>query len=200
MAFHRDGSSDRTLSDSRGADPSDSMGPDMETSWWPRSLSLPKKGLETIRQKLGLVVLGFEDPQIEALARDSPTLGRESRMLLLQFAAAAKWQISTFDIQTAFLRGSRTDGRILGVEPPQEMRVMMNLKPWECCELRKSAYGLVNAPLLWYEELQNSPHCTWFHQITFGSLSFRTSQRESKHAWQSTKDSWCFRHPLLMME
>lgn len=77
-------------------------------------------------------------------------------MLLLQFAASAKWQINTFDIQTAFLRGSRTDGRILGVEPPEEMRIMMNLKPWECCELRKSAYGLVNAPLLWYEELQNS--------------------------------------------
>ena len=108
------------------------------------------------KAKARLVVLGFEDPQIEALARDSPTLGRESRMLLLQYASSARWQISTFDIQTAFLRGSRTDGRILGVEPPQEMRVMMNLKPWECCELRKSAYGLVNAPLLWYEELQNS--------------------------------------------
>ena len=109
-----------------------------------------------VKAKARLVVLGFEDPQIEALARDSPTLGRESRMLLLQYAASAKWPISTFDIQTAFLRGSRTDGRILGVEPPQEMRIMMNLKPWECCELRKSAYGLVNAPLLWYEELQNS--------------------------------------------
>ena len=108
------------------------------------------------KAKARLVVLGFEDPQIEALARDSPTLGRESRMLLLQYASSARWQISTFDIQTAFLRGSRTDGRILGVEPPQEMRVVMNLKPWECCELRKSAYGLVNAPLLWYEELQNA--------------------------------------------
>ena len=32
----------------------------------------------------------------------------------------------------------------------------MKLKPWECCELLKSAYGLVNAPLLWYEELKSS--------------------------------------------
>ena len=52
------------------------------------------------------------------------------------------------------IRGSRQDGRILGMDPPAEMRAMMNLQPWECCELLKSAYGLVNAPLLWYEELQ----------------------------------------------
>ena len=32
----------------------------------------------------------------------------------------------------------------------------MNLQPWECCELLKSAYGLVNAPLLWYEELKTA--------------------------------------------
>ena len=36
------------------------------------------------------------------------------------------------------------------------MRNLMNLQPWECCELLKSAYGLVNAPLLWYEELKTA--------------------------------------------
>ena len=108
------------------------------------------------RNKARLVVLGFEDPQLDSLARDSPTMGRDSRTLLLQYAASAKWMIQSFDIQTAFLRGSRTDGRILGLEPPIEMRNQMKLKPWECCELLKSAYGLVNAPLLWYEELKSS--------------------------------------------
>ena len=42
------------------------------------------------------------------------------------------------------------------MEPPEEMRQQTELKPWECCELLKSAYGLVNAPLLWYEELKTS--------------------------------------------
>ncbi len=109
-----------------------------------------------MKAKARLVILGFEDPQIDTLARDSPTLGRDSRMLLLQYAASSRWQIRSFDVQTAFLRGSRTDGRILGMEPPPEMRYMMKLKPWECCELQKSAYGLVNAPLLWYEELKGT--------------------------------------------
>ncbi len=110
----------------------------------------------SVKPKARLVVLGFEDPQLDSLARDSPTMGRDSRTLLLQYAASAKWMIQSFDIQTAFLRGSRTDGRILGLEPPIEMRNQMRLKPWECCELLKSAYGLVNAPLLWYEELKSS--------------------------------------------
>ena len=108
------------------------------------------------KAKARLVILGFEDPHIETLSRDAPTMGKDSRMLILQYAASAKWSIHSFDIQTAFLRGSRKDGRILGMEPPEEMRQQMKLKPWECCELLKSAYGLVNAPLLWYEELKSS--------------------------------------------
>ena len=108
------------------------------------------------KAKARLVVLGFEDPQLESLARDSPTVGRDTRMLILQHAASSRHLIQSFDIQTAFLRGSRTDGRVLGMEPPPEMRLQMGLKPWECCELLKSAYGLVNAPLLWYEELKST--------------------------------------------
>ena len=108
------------------------------------------------KPKARLVILGYEDPQLEMLARDSPTMGKDSRTLIFQYAASTKQKIRSFDIQTAFLRGSRQDGRILGMEPPEEMRNLMNLQPWECCELLKSAYGLVNAPLLWYEELKTA--------------------------------------------
>ena len=106
------------------------------------------------KPKARLVILGYEDPHLESLARDSPTMGRDTRTLIMQFAASSHSRIKSFDIQTAFLRGSRQDGRILGMEPPKEMRAAMDLKPWECCELLKSAYGLVNAPLLWYVELK----------------------------------------------
>jgi len=131
-------------------------------TWKPRDDNDPQKNengssmSDSHKPKARLVILGFEDPQIENLARDSPTLGKESRTLILQYAASAKWRIRSFDVQTAFLRGSRTDGRILGMEPPLEMRAQMKLQPWECCELLKSAYGLCNAPLLWYEELKGA--------------------------------------------
>ena len=103
----------------------------------------------TKKPKARLVILGYEDPLIDTLPRDSPTLGRDSRMLALH-----RWSVRSFDIRTAFLRGSRQDDRILGIEPPAELRTKMNLKPNEVCELLKGAYGLINAPLLWYCELK----------------------------------------------
>ena len=41
-----------------------------------------RQGL-TKKAKARLVILGYEDPQIDSLPRDSPTLGRDSRMLAL---------------------------------------------------------------------------------------------------------------------
>jgi hypothetical protein len=108
------------------------------------------------KAKARLVILGYEDPLIDSLPRDSPTLGRDSRMLALQCIASHRWTARSFDIKTAFLRGSRQDSRILGVEPPQELRLKMKLQDNEVCELLKGAYGLINAPLLWYVELKNA--------------------------------------------
>eukprot|EP00435_Cladocopium_sp_Y103_P071338 s690_g37.t1 len=108
------------------------------------------------KAKARLVILGYEDPLIDSLPRDSPTLGRDSRMLALQCIASFKWSVRSFDIRTAFLRGSRQDSRVLGMEPPPELRTKMKLQDNEVCELLKGAYGLINAPLLWYNELKNA--------------------------------------------
>ena len=58
------------------------------------------------------MVLGFEDPEVSEIPRDSPTMNKLTRMLLLQYAASAKWDIQSFDVQTAFLRGSEQNGRM----------------------------------------------------------------------------------------
>ena len=110
----------------------------------------------TKKPKARLVILGYEDPLVDTLPRDPPTLGRDSRMLALQCVASHRWAVRSFDIRTAFLRGSRQDDRILGIEPPVELREKMKLKPNEVCELLKGAYGLINAPLLWYCELKTA--------------------------------------------
>ena len=111
---------------------------------------------KTRKAKARLVILGYEDPNLTEIPRDSPTLQKESRSLILQYCASKKWWIRSFDIKTAFLRGSRRDDRILGVDPPEELRQKLRLKPNEICELLKSAYGLVNAPFLWYQELRET--------------------------------------------
>ena len=98
------------------------------------------------RVKARLVILGYEDPDLTSTPQDSPTLQKESRSLLLQMCASMKWVIRSFDITTAFLRGTRRDNRLLGVDPPDEMKDRLQMKPSETCELLKSAYGRVNAP------------------------------------------------------
>ena len=43
--------------------------------------------------------------------------------------------------------------QILGLEPVPELTAKMNLRPDEIC-LAKSAYGLIDAPFLWFQALR----------------------------------------------
>ena len=97
-----------------------------------------KAGGRSHKAKARLVVLGYLDPALEEIPRDSPTLGRQSRMLILQLISSMNWDLMSFDIKAAFLQGS-TQGRTIGIEPPPEMAKAMQLNPSEICRLEKSA-------------------------------------------------------------
>ena len=143
------------------------------------SIDAAKEG-KTRKAKARLVVRGFEDPDLTELARDSPTLQRESRALILQYCASRKWTIKSFDIRTAFLRGSRRDDRVLAIDPPPEMRQRMKLKEAEVGELLKSAYGLVNAPYLWYQELRETLISLGFKICPLDPCLFSLSDEEGR--------------------
>ena len=119
-----------------------------------------------------LVVLGYEDPLVHEIPRDSPTMSKLSRMLILQLAASQKWDIESFDIRTAFLRGNETSNRVLGLEPPTEMRERMKLKPQEVLRLLKGAYGRVDAPYLWFMEFKAGLEQAGFLQSPFDPCAF----------------------------
>ena len=105
------------------------------------------------KAKARLAVKGFQDPDIGHLSSDSPTLTRDGRMLLLQTAASHQWQIQSFDITTAFLRG-KSDQRELAMEPPKELRELLGMTNEQVCLLEGNAYGRVDAPLLFYREFR----------------------------------------------
>ena len=104
----------------------------------------------THKAKARIVVLGYMDPKIEEIPRDSPTLGRTSRMMILQVIASHGWSLQSFDIKAAFLQGKPQEGRVIAVEPVMELRKALNMSHHEIGRLNKSAYGLVDAPYLWY--------------------------------------------------
>lgn len=76
-------------------------------------------------------------------------------MLLLQLIASCSWDLRSFDIKAAFLQGKPQDDRIIGLEPCSELRQALALKEGEICRLVKSAYGLIDAPFLWYQALSS---------------------------------------------
>ena len=130
------------------------------------------------KAKARIVVLGFEDPMLHEIERDSPTLTKLGRSLILQYAASQQWQIGSFDVKTAFLRGSEQNDRILGIEPPPELRRQMGLKDEEICRLLKGAYGRADAPLLWFKELQKGLTELGFSQSPFDPCVFTLNDEE----------------------
>ena len=80
------------------------------------------------KAKARLVVLGYMDPSIDTIPRDSPTLGRHAKMLILQMIASRGWTLQSFDVKAAFLQGSVT-GRVIGLEPVPELAKALNMIP-----------------------------------------------------------------------
>lgn len=105
------------------------------------------------KAKARLVVLGYLDPKIEDIPRDSPTLNKSSRMLILQSIASHGWTLKSFDIKAAFLQGQPQADQIMAVEPVPEIRKAMQMAPNEVGLLNKGAYGFIHAPYLWYKAL-----------------------------------------------
>ena len=132
------------------------------------------------KAKARIVVLGFEDPMLHEIERDSPTLTKLGRSLILQYAASMQWQIGSFDVKTAFLRGSDQSDRILGIEPPPELRKQMGLNDEEICRLLKGAYGRADAPLLWLKELQKGLMELSFQQSPFDPCVFTLVDEHGK--------------------
>ena len=69
------------------------------------------------KAKARLVVLGYLDPKIEEIPRDSPTLNKTSRMIALQVISSHSWKLRSFDIKAAFLQGQPQADRVIAKDP-----------------------------------------------------------------------------------
>ena len=123
------------------------------------------------KAKARLVVLGYMDPSLEKIPRDSPTLGRHSKLLILQMIASHGWTLQSFDVKAAFLQGS-VAGRTIGLEPVPELARALKMNHTELCKLNKSAYGLIDAPYLWYKTLLAELLRLGFIQAPFDPCTF----------------------------
>lgn len=140
--------------------------------WKPIDPVEAKGNADAKKAKARLVVLGYLDPQLEEIPRDSPTMSKASRMMVLQLIASKQWTLMSFDIKAAFLQGQPQSSRVLGLEPVPELATAMKLQEDEICQLVKGAYGLVDAPYLWYKTLQKELLSLGFRASPFDPCVF----------------------------
>ena len=132
------------------------------------------------KAKARLVILGYLDPNLTDIPRDSPTLGRHSRMLILQMLASRHWQLMSFDIKAAFMQGRPQESRQMGLEPVPEMRKELKLGDDDILKLVKSAYGLVDAPYLWYQALASELRALGFQEAPWDPCVWVLRDKDSR--------------------
>ena len=108
--------------------------------------------------KCRLVAKGFEDLQASTLRTDSPTISKLSLMLALQHCVDQQWIPHCLDLKTAFLQSdpySDSENREIYLIPPDDAYRLLKYPENRCVlwRLRKTTYGLKDAPLVWYKSL-----------------------------------------------
>jgi hypothetical protein len=141
---------------------------------------LPSRWLNNFKRKLGkkiikcrLCLKGFKETNQHAMMTKSPTATRTSHRLIKQLCATRTWELWSIDIRAAFLKGFNFETlnakgiarQPCAFSPPAGCFAMLatissvfleaskaaNL--W-CYVLTKSAYGLKDAPLMWFLKLR----------------------------------------------
>ena len=104
----------------------------------------------SLKPKARSVVRGFQEAGLQDLDTFSPVCSKSSWRVLLMVASYRGWAPISVDISNAFLQGGSLQREVY-VRPPQELHA-----PGQLLKLRKAVYGLVDAPLHWYEALHKS--------------------------------------------
>ena len=104
------------------------------------------------KAKARLVLKGFQDPDIMTMEKTAPTASKSSKMMLLALTPNMGWSIMCGDVRAAFLSGSTFKREII-VKLPKDCGPLLGIPVEETfMKMNKSAYGLCDAPLLWWKE------------------------------------------------
>ncbi|CAE7228738.1 RE1, partial [Symbiodinium sp. CCMP2456] len=138
-----------------------------------------KPGDPNLNAKSRIVIPGHVDPDLGALRTDSPTTTSTAVRLALTLCASRRWQAWLFDVSTAFLSGKQV-GRDLYVRPPGDLP---GLRPGELWQLLRSAYGLAEAPRLWYQRAKELLKEIGFEEIPFAPSTFVYRKKQGENDW-----------------
>ena len=112
------------------------------------------------RCKARLVILGNNQKEgIDYHETFAPTAKMATIRTFLAVAAAKNWELHQLDVQNAFLHGDLTEEVFMKMPPG-----FASITPGKVCRLRRSLYGLHQAPRCWFAKLADSLKTYGFHQ------------------------------------
>ena len=111
-----------------------------------RWVILPKMIDGKLQTKARLCARGFEESS--DFRTDSPTCMRESVKIALGIISTMSWTLHSIDYKTAFLQGNAISREVF-LKPPPESNTS---KLWK---LKKTVYGLSDAPRVWFLRLRD---------------------------------------------
>ena len=124
-----------------------------------------KKGLKA---KSRIVLPGHLDPDLGSVRTDAPTTQLTSVRLAMILSLSRTWECWLFDVSTAFLSGKNVS-RDLYVRPPRDLKGVSAGELWK---ILKSAYGLSEAPRLWYQKAKEDLKTCGFTELDFAPATF----------------------------
>ena len=116
------------------------------------------------KAKARAIVLGYQDPNYEFRKTSAPTPTKAGRQLFFQTCAWKKFRLTKGDVSGAFLQGADLE-EDLWCRPLPEICKAIGVEADTPMLLKKAAYGLVQAPLHWYQSI-----CTYLTSIGYRRL------------------------------
>lgn len=135
--------------------------------------------------KSRLVIPGHLDPQLGSFRSDSPTVALQSVRIAKALAQHRGWECDSFDVTTAFLSGEKTS-RNIHVRAPEGGLPAVESHPavqaGELLRVLKSAYGLTEAPRLWYLKAVKEIEATPLKEMPMARSTFVASSNGTSWA------------------
>ena len=117
--------------------------------------------------KARLCIRGDQEQALHNIPRESPTVNKISVKLLVTLAISQGWDIRSCDVERAFLQSDPIEREVF-VRPPVEM----NLPRGKVLQLKKTAYGLVDASRAFYLKQAKELKNIGFHPLSMDPAMF----------------------------
>ena len=136
-----------------------------------------------LQPKSPLVIPGHLDPELGGYRTDSPTTSPIAVRLLKTLCVSENWVGWVFDVSTAFLSGKQTERVVYVKAPPEglpQVDGMSAVAPHELLRIVKGAYGLAEAPRLWYLRAVELLEKMGMEELSFSRSTFVLKSKAGK--------------------